>query len=120
MRLVPRDATLVKVYAGLHPADAACAEAVRRAGAAALHDSGEAWLFHARDLLRISFEGLYFPEDEVIAALDACLPAHALGKLDVLDMEDWELRRYARKDGAFRFSRRNLDHVLEHARTRHA
>ena len=106
---------LVKVYAGLHPADAACADAVRRAGAAALHDSGEAWLFHERDLLRISFEGLYFPEDEVIAALDACLPAQAQGKLDVLDMDGWELRRYAREDGVFRLVRRNLNQVLEYS-----
>jgi len=106
---------LVKVYAGLHPADAACAEAVRQVGGAALHDSGEVWLFHEGDVLRISFEGLYFPEDEVLAALEACLPAHAQGKMDVLDMEGWELRRYAREGGSFRLSRRGLNHVLEYA-----
>ena len=106
---------LVKVYAGLHPADAACAEAVRQAGAAAFHDCGEAWLFQEGDVLRISFEGLYFPEDEVLAALEACLPAHAQGKMDVLDMEGWELRRYAREGGSFRLSRRGLNHVLEYA-----
>ena len=107
---------LVKVYAGLHPADAACADSVRRAGAAALHGNGGVWLFHERDLLRISFEGLFFPEDEVLAALDACLPAHAQGKLDVLDMEGWELRRYAREDGAFRLVRRGLNQVLEYSK----
>ena len=106
---------LVKVYAGLHPVDAACADAVRRVGAAALHGSGEAWLFHERDLLRISFEGLYFPEDEVLAAFDATLPAHARGRMDVLDLEGWELRRYAREDGAFRLSRRDLNRVLDYA-----
>jgi hypothetical protein len=104
---------IVKVYAGLHPADAACADAVRRAGASAVHDSGEAWLFHERDLLRISFEGLYFPEDEVLAALEACLPARAQGKMDVLDLHGWELRRYAREDGSFRLFRRDLNHVLD-------
>jgi len=106
---------LIKVYAGLHPADAACAEAVRRAGHTVLHDSGEAWLFHEGDLLRISFEGVYFPEDDVLAALETCLPAHAQGKMDVLDMEEWELRRYAREDGGFRLSRRGLNHVLEYS-----
>ena len=113
-----RDAILVKVYAGLHPADAACADSVRRAGTAALHGNGDAWLFHERDLLRISFEGLYFPEDEVIAALDAYLPAQAQGKLDVLDLEDWELRRYAREDGSFRMVRRDLNQVLEYSSER--
>ena len=117
MRLVSRGAILVKVYAGLHPADAACADVVRRAGAAALGNS-EAWLVHERDLLRISFEGLYFPEDEVIAALDAYLPAQAQGKLDVLDLEDWELRRYAREDGSFRMVRRDLNQVLEYSSER--
>jgi hypothetical protein len=106
---------LVKVYAGLHPADAACVEAVRQAGDGALHDSGEAWLFHEDDVLRISFEGLYFPEDEVIAAFEAWLPAHAQGKMDVLDMEGWELRRYAREGGTFRLSRRGLNQVLEYS-----
>jgi len=106
---------LVKVYAGLYPADAACVEAVRQAGNAACHDSGEAWLFYEGDVLRISFEGVYFPEDEVLWAFEACLPAHAQGKMDVLDVEAWELRRYAREDGCFRFSRRGLNHVLEHA-----
>ena len=106
---------LVKVYAWLHPIDVACADAVRRAGDAAIHDSGETWLFHEHDLLRISFEGIYFPEDEVIASLEACLPACARGKVDVLDMEDWELRRYTREGGTFRLSRRGLNHVLEYS-----
>ena len=70
---------VIKVHAGLHPADAACADSVRQAGAA-MHVSGEPWLFHEFDLLHISFEGLYFPED---AALETCLPAHAHGKMDV-------------------------------------
>jgi len=106
---------LVKVYADLHPAEAACADFVRQAASAAIHDNGEAWLFHERNLLRISFEGLYFPENEVIAALAACLPAHAQGKMDVLDLEGWELRRYAREDGTFRLSSRGLNEVLDYA-----
>ena len=105
---------VIKVYAGLHPADAACADSVRQAGAAAMH-GGDPWLFHERDLVRISFEGPHFPEDEVLAALEACLPAHAQGKMDVLDLEAWELRRYAREDGTFRLSRRNLNAVLDYA-----
>ena len=106
---------LVKVYASLHPVDAVCADFARQAASAAIHDNGEAWLFHEHDLLRISFEGLYFPEDEVLAALEACLPAHAQGKMDVLDLEGWELRRYARENGSFRLSRRGLNEVLDYA-----
>jgi hypothetical protein len=104
---------LVKVYAGLHPADGVCADSVRQAAAAAMPNSGDPWLFHEGDLLRISFEGLYFPEDEVSAALAACLPAQARGRVDVLDLEGWELRRYAREYGSFRLSRRGLNEVLD-------
>jgi len=106
---------LVKVYADLHPADMACADSVRRAGGAAMHVDGDPWLFHEGDLLRISFEGVYFPEEEVLAALEACLPTHARGRVDVLDLEDWELRRYTREDGTFRLSRRGLNQVLEYS-----
>ena len=106
---------LVKVYAALHPADAACADAVRQAGLAAVHDSGEVWLFHENDLLRISFEGLYFPEDEVLAALASRLPAQGRGKVDVLDLEAWELRRYTRENGVFRLSARELNQVLDYS-----
>ena len=106
---------LVKVYASLHPADALCAEAVLQAGAAAVRDGGEPWLFHDFDGLRISFEGLHFPEEEVLAALEAHLSAQTSGKMDVLDLEGWELRRYTREHGAFRLSRRGLNHVLDYS-----
>ena len=106
---------LVKVYAGLHPVAAACADSVRRAGSGAVHGSGEIWLFHEQELLRISFEGLYFPEDEVLEALESCLSAHAQGKIDVLDLEGWELRRYVRENGVFRLYRRGLNQVLDYS-----
>jgi len=106
---------IIKVYAGLHPADARCADSVLQAGRNAIHDSGDPWLFLEYDLLRISFEGLHFPEDEVLAALDASLPEPAQGKMDVLDLETWELRRYTRENGRFSLSRRDLNHVLDYA-----
>jgi hypothetical protein len=35
--------------------------------------------------------------------------------MDVLDMEAWELRRYARVGGNFRLSRRGLNQVLDYS-----
>ena len=102
----------VKVYAALHPAGEDCIEAVRRAGRDAV---GDPWLFSEGDMLRISFEGLYFPEEAVLEALDRFLPAEAEGRLDILDIEVWELRRHTRQDGRFVRLVRDLNQVLEYA-----
>lgn len=104
--------TLIKIYAGLHPAGAAAASALR-AGSGAV--GGEPWLFQEGDLLRIAFEGLYFPEDELLETLERALPREARGRVDVLDLDAWELRRYERKNGRFTLLRRPLNHVLEYA-----
>ncbi|MCL1986245.1 MAG: hypothetical protein FWG59_07345, partial [Betaproteobacteria bacterium] len=61
------------------------------------------------------FEGLYFPEDEILAALESRLPAQARGKMDVLDLEGWKLRRYTRENGAFHLSGRELNQVLAYS-----
>ena len=106
---------IIKIYAALHPAGAHCIACVRQAGAGAIPESSEPWLFLEHDLLRISFEGLYFPEDDVLKALDTSLPTDACGKMDVLDLETWELRRYTRHDGKFSLVNRDLNHVLGYA-----
>ena len=106
---------LVKVYGAFYPAGEACAGAVREAGRGAMgHD--EPWLFDEDGMIRISFEGLYFPLDEVLAALKSALPANAEGKLDYLDLEAWTLTRHVASPGRdFAVSTRSLNHVLDYA-----
>ncbi len=70
---------------------------------------------NAGGLLRISFEGLYFPLQEVMAALEARLPPQATGRLDYLDLDNWTLTRYERRDGIFVSGTRGLNHVLDHS-----
>ncbi len=108
------DHVLIKIYTALHPAGEGCIEAVQRAGADALNN-GEPWLFREGNSLRISFEGLYFPEDAVLEALERTLPPAAEGKMDVIDLEAWELRRYQRREGRFERFARGLNEVLEYA-----
>jgi hypothetical protein len=108
---------LVKVYAAFHPADNACLEAVAPAGQNAL--GNEDWLSLERGMLRISFEGLCFPLDDTLRALESCLGADASGKLDYLDLESWELTRceYPAQNGRTGFTRssRGLNHVLAYS-----
>jgi hypothetical protein len=116
---------LVKVYAAFLPANAACLAAVERAGALAIASvnagavntdaSRPSWLLLEDGFLRISFEGLHFPVDDVLAALAATLPPHAEGKLDLIDMEAWVITRHQWRSGVFHASRRSLNHVLAHS-----
>jgi hypothetical protein len=106
---------LIKVYAALHPADEACAAAVREGGRDAVGNDESPWLFHEKELLRISFEGQYFPEEAVLRALAGRLPPDAEGKLDLLDLEKWELRRFVPQGGRLVLSRRPLNHVLAYS-----
>lgn len=106
---------LVKVYGAFHPADTACFDVVSTAGRDAIGQQ-EPWLFFENGLIRFSFEGLYFPLQEVLEALKSALPEEAEGRLDYLDLEDWTLTRHVLPPGgAFTTSTRSLNHVLAYA-----
>ncbi len=105
---------LIKIYADFTPADATCRDAVAKAGESAL-GCDEPWLFLEKGMLRISFEGIYFPLDDVLHALTGSLPANATGKLDQLDLEAWLLTRHILTRGAFQIASRSLNQVLEYS-----
>ena len=109
---------IAKVYAGFSPAHETCRLAVEDAGKTAL-GTDIPWLFLKGDILQIAWEGVYFPLDEVLQALNTCLPPEAEGKIDFLDMEGWTLTRHVLLPGktADRFSiaTRCLNHVLDHS-----
>lgn len=65
------------------------------------------------DLLRISFEGLYFPVEETLAAVAARLRPDQTGKLDVLDLENWRLERHVFADGRISSGAAPLNNVLD-------
>lgn len=109
---------IAKVYAAFFPAGETALRAVEEAGAAAL--GTEPWLFLERDILRISWEGMYFPVDEALEALKRALPPDAQGKFDYLDLEEWTLTRHVFQPGAggeaaFNAATRSLNHVLDYS-----
>lgn len=106
--------TLAKTYAAFSPADANTLAAVERAGQEALgHDAP--WAFLEGGTLRISWEGLYFPLEEVLLALAATLGSGPEGKLDYLDLEEWTLTRYVPGTNGFQASKRDLNQVLDYS-----
>ena len=107
-------AVLIKVYGAFSPIFKGCEDAVAKAGSGALgHESP--WLCREGELLQISFEGVFFPVEDVLRALGAHLSPEASGKLDVLDLEAWTLTRHVRENGIFRESCRNINQVLEYS-----
>ncbi len=105
---------IAKIYAAFSPAPASCRDAVETAGRGAMgHDAP--WLFLEGDLLRISWEGIWFPVDEVLAALSARLPRDAGGRLDHLDLEAWTLTRCRFEDGVFTRATRDLNSVMDYS-----
>lgn len=103
---------LLKVYGNLHPADADLRAAVAGACEERM-PAGEEAVSLEGDLLRISFEGLYFPVEETLAVLGARLRPEQTGKLDVLDLEAWRLERHVFADGRITSGAAPLNNVLD-------
>ncbi len=109
---------LLKVYAAFTPATGedfqklsdACSSAI-----AAEDDHGPLVLFSG-DLLRISFEGIYFPLDDVVPVIQELAEKKAAGKMDVLDLENWRMTRYqAKGDGRLEKRSAPLNSVLDYS-----
>lgn len=71
------------------------------------------------DMVRLSFEGLYFPWDEATVVFEKAVAEGARGKMDVLDMENWTMTRFEsaeeRGTGGFHLKRGKvpLNHVMD-------
>lgn len=101
---------IVKAYGSLSPASAATLAAVQAALSSwYLCDAAEL----KGDLLRISHEGEYFPADDVMEALHPFITTASEGKLDIIDLEAWTLRRFLFHLGGVSERSASLDHALE-------
>ena len=104
-----------KAYGNLHPAD----ERVLQALEAVFCSWGLSveLEFAGSDgaLLRLGFEGVFFPEDEVVNAIRPFLTQKSTGKLDIINVEDWTLTRYTFDAGQLYRGQRDLNQVLEYS-----
>ncbi len=101
---------IVKAYGGLSP--------VPEKALADVEAVLESWFIRGAaemegDLLRISFEGDAFPDEEVAEALKPYLCGQSWGRLDVMDLEEWTLRRWQFGGGNLQVSTVTLDKALD-------
>ena len=65
--------------------------------------------------LAISFEGVWFPVDDLQAFLEKYAESPLRGKIDFLDLENWRLTRLEFADGRLRKSSAPLNNVLDYS-----
>lgn len=107
---------LLKVYGHIYPVDDALYAALEHACADAMPDEDDIpVLEHDGDMARFSFEGTYFPLDEVLAVLTAHVRAEHQGKLDILDLEAWKLTRHTFAQGRISVHSVPLNNVLDYS-----
>lgn len=106
---------LLKVYGNLAPASKKLATRLTAILAECLPEQEQAPLVLDGDLLKISFEGIYFPLDEVLSLLESSLTGNESGKLDVLDLEAWYLTRYLFQSGKILCLQAPLNNVLAYS-----
>ncbi|ABM29229.1 hypothetical protein [Nitratidesulfovibrio vulgaris] len=97
---------LVKVYGSLHPAG----EHLRRLAASV---AGDEHIELDGDLLRVSFEGVWFPIEELMDALRPHLTPDSEGRVDYIDMDAWRLHRHFIKGTAIESRESGLNNVLD-------
>ena len=101
-----------KAYGNLSPAGEKAVQAVDRV----LMDWGiQQRAELAGDILRISFEGVFFPMDDVLAALKPFLCPISSGKMDLINMEEWTLTRAVFAGTEIHLSSAGLNDVLAYS-----
>ncbi|MFV0423495.1 hypothetical protein [Oleidesulfovibrio sp.] len=104
---------LIKVYGNLRPVTASFAEQLQ-AEQPEKEDGTEALELDG-DMLLFSFEGMYYPIDEVVDIVKAGLTAAMEGKIDYIDMDEWTLTRYTISKGTITHATRSLNHVMAYS-----
>lgn len=106
----------LKVYGHVYPVGDALYAALASASAAALPDEDDIPVLEREgNMARFSFEGVFFPVDAVLAALEQHLGPELKGKLDVLDLEGWRLCRYTFTAGRIEQRSAPLNSVLDYS-----
>ncbi|MEG2172109.1 MAG: hypothetical protein RRY29_02475 [Desulfovibrionaceae bacterium] len=108
---------LVKVYGNLYPASqklfCALQEACR---AGCIQENNDVPVISLNgDLLCVSYEGVFFPLDNVLEVLVPLLQPDMQGKIDYIDLEAWTLTRHSVEGTRLHVSAVPLNNVMDYA-----
>ncbi len=106
---------LIKVYAHFAPVTAELVRELEDSVSSAIcaEDFAGPIVSTLEDMVRLSFEGIYFPEDDVADIVRHAVEDGACGKMDVLDLENWHMTRYEGRDHVLHKSGAPLNNVLD-------
>lgn len=105
---------LVKAYGGFRPADQEFYEALAAALLQAM-PAENAFVELRGKMCVLSFEGVYFPLEEVLKAIGLHARSNTRGRLDYLDLENWRLVRHELAEGEIASHEADLNHVLDYS-----
>lgn len=107
---------LVKLYGNLYPATESMEVSFKHLCRDAFPvEAAKACISLQKDLLLISFEGIYFPKEELEAWIYSILQPNLCGKIDFLDLENWQMTRYLVTDGQLNIHTVSLNHVMDYS-----
>ncbi len=109
-----RDAK-VKIYGHLYPVPEECFKmALDVVNSWHLKDDFGEIVEYTKDMINISYEGDFFPCDEIIEILKSFHNETTQGKLDCINVEKWTLNRHFFELGKeYRQNTASLNHALE-------
>lgn len=102
---------LLKVYGSIHPAEESLSNALSQIAANAIPYDGHIITVY-KDIIGISFEGIYFPVDETLSTIKKYLHGNETGRLDILNLEEWKLQRHKIANGHISGQSVPLNNVL--------
>lgn len=105
---------LLKVYGNLDPADQEMFLMANEICSRAL-PAENLFLEMSGTMLKISFEGIWFPADDLLAMIEPRLKPAQNGKLDILDIENWRLYRNIFANGKITGKCAPLNNVLDYS-----
>lgn len=116
---MPPHNVLVKVYGNIYPTTAALRSELEKACEGLLPSDGagpeDTTVELEGDLLRISYEGVYFPVEDVLALIPPHLRPESQGKIDYIDLENWTLHRYSIHGMHIQYASASLNNVMDYA-----
>lgn len=101
---------LVKVYGSIHPAGIELAKRLE----IILGDDDDVVEVDG-DMVRISYEGVYFPIDEVLEIIQEYLTDESSGRIDYINMDGWRLHRHMIEGTSINEKSNCLNNVLAYS-----